>query len=254
MVEKKSDETVIDLRQLWGLLRKNIVSLVVWMLVGGVLAFLVSFVFMTPKYSATTDILVNQKADNAQMQFNAQQADLQAINTYKDVLKKDVILSPVLKQIRQKDNYNGNLSQLQSSISIENQTNSQVLSVTVTDKNAYTAADVANTIGNVFSKKIKKMMKIDNVTVVTKAVADTKPVSPNKKLNILIGLVAGLIIGIAIVVMRSLFDTTVKDENFLTEELGLVSLGAVSHMSKKTNRHAVSVLTDNHNVAMRRRV
>ncbi|WP_311408466.1 YveK family protein, partial [Liquorilactobacillus uvarum] len=123
MIDRKSDETVIDLPQLWRLLRKNIVNLIVWMLAGGILAFLISFVFMTPKYSATTDILVNQKADNAQMQFNVQQADLQAINTYKDVLKKDVILDPVLKQIRQQDNYSGDIEKLQDAVSIENQTN-----------------------------------------------------------------------------------------------------------------------------------
>ncbi|KRM94878.1 Exopolysaccharide chain length regulator [Liquorilactobacillus aquaticus DSM 21051] len=253
MVEKSNTEATIDIQQLWGLLRKNIISLVIWMLVGGILAFIISFIFMTPKYSATTDILVNQKVDNAQMQYNVQQADLQAINTYKDVLKKDVVLSPVLKQIRQQDNYKGNLEDLQNAISIENQTNSQVLSVTVLDKNAYTAADISNTIGSVFSKKIKKMMKVDNVTIVTKATADTTPVSPNKKLNILIGVVLGLIIGMAIIIIRDLLDTTVKDEKYLTNELGLVSLGAVSHMSKKTNRHAVSVLTNNGQSVMTRR-
>ncbi|WP_311408465.1 YveK family protein, partial [Liquorilactobacillus uvarum] len=130
----------------------------------------------------------------------------------------------------------------------------QVLSVKVTDKNAYTAADIANTIGSVFSKKIKKIMKVDNVTIVTKAIADTKPVFPNKLLNILIGVVLGLIISVAIIIIRNLNDTTVRDEKYLTDELGLISLGAISHMNKKTNRHAVSVLTDNHNIVTRRRV
>ncbi|KRL02606.1 Exopolysaccharide chain length regulator [Liquorilactobacillus capillatus DSM 19910] len=253
-MEKNNTETVIDIQQLWELLRKNILSILVWGLVGGIVAFFISFVFMAPKYSATIDLLVNQKVDNQQMQFNVQQADLQAINTYKDVLKKDVVLSPVLKQVRQKDNYSGSLSDLQNSLSIENQTNSQVLSVTVTDKNAYTASDIANTLGSVFSKKIKTMMKVDNVTVVTKATANTNPVSPNKQLNILIGLLVGIVIGIAIVVIRDLLDTTVKDENYLTDELGLVSLGAVSHMKKSTSRHAVSVVTDEQSVATRRRV
>ncbi len=124
----------------------------------------------------------------------------------------------------------------------------------VTDKNAYTAADIANTIGSVFSKKIKKIMKVDNVTIVTKAIADTKPVFPNKLLNILIGVVLGLIISVAIIIIRNLNDTTVRDEKYLTDELGLISLGAISHMNKKTNRHAVSVLTDNHNIVTRRRV
>ncbi|GAJ26246.1 tyrosine-protein kinase transmembrane modulator EpsC [Liquorilactobacillus sucicola DSM 21376 = JCM 15457] len=254
MIEQNNNETLIDIRQLGRLLRKNIISLIMWMVAGVLVSLIVSFVFMSPKYSATTDLLVSQKVNNEQIQFNIQQADLQAINTYKDVLKKDVILSPVLREIRRNNNYSGDLEDLAKAISIENQTNSQVISISVTDKNAYTAADIANTVGDVFSKKIKKMMKVDNVAVVTKATVDTEPVSPNKKINTLVGLLLGLIIGVAIIVVRSLLDTTVKDEKYLTDEIGLVSLGTISHMSKKTNRHAVSVLSSGSKVAPRRRV
>lgn len=90
------------------------------------------------------------------MQYTAQQADLQAINTYKDVLQKSVILAPVVKEVRERDNYQGSVGTLQQSMSITNQTNSQVLSVTVTDTNAYTAADLANTIGKVFAKRSRQ--------------------------------------------------------------------------------------------------
>ncbi|MCC7667103.1 YveK family protein [Liquorilactobacillus satsumensis] len=254
MSEEANNETVIDLSRLFTLFKKNFVGIILWGIAGAIVALLVSIIFMTPKYSATIDLLVNQKADNAATQFNAQQADLQAINTYKDVLKKDVILTPVLKQVKQTDNYAGNLSSLASSIQITNSTNSQVVSVTVTDKNAYTAADIANTIGTVFSSKIKKMMKVDNVTVVTKATANTAPVSPKTKLNFLIGIILGLLIGIAIVVIRDLMDTTVREEKFLTDELGLTSLGAVSHMGGKNSRHAVSVLQSSNTSGMSRRV
>lgn len=156
MSEETNNETVIDLRQLGALLWKNIWGILIWGILGIILALGISFVFMTPKYSATIDLLVNQKVDNSALQYNAQQADLQAINTYKDVLTKPVILTPVLKQVKQQDNYTGSLSSLENSISITNETNSQVISVTVTDTNAYTAADLANTIGKVFSSKIKK--------------------------------------------------------------------------------------------------
>ena len=43
------------------------------------------FLFIEPKYNSSIDILVNQKENNAQVQYAAQQADLQVINTYKDV-------------------------------------------------------------------------------------------------------------------------------------------------------------------------
>lgn len=242
MSEEVNNETVIDLRQLFVLLKKNYLRIILWGVLGALVAVIVSFIFMTPKYSASIDLLVNQKASNQSLQYNVQQADLQAINTYKDVIQKPVILAPVVKELRQKDNYAGSVESLEKLVAISNETNSQVVTVTVTDTNAYTAADLANTIGKVFSQKIKKMMKVDNVTVVTKATADTDPVSPNKKLNLLIGIVVGLLIGVAIVVIKDLLDTTVRDEKFLVEELGLTSLGAISHIQSKKYRRVVNVV------------
>ena len=45
------------------------------------------------------------------------------------------------------------------------------------------------------------------------------------------GLIIGIIIGIAIAVIKELRDTTVKDTDFLTKELGLTNLGAIYHIS-----------------------
>lgn len=231
MNDNNNEETVIDLSRLLAAVKKSIVSIIIWGVAGLLVSLFATVILMTPKYSSTIDILVNQKADNTQMQYTAQQADLQAINTYKDVLQKSVILAPVVREVRERDNYQGSVGSLQKSMTITNQTSSQVLSVTVTDTNAYTAADLANTIGKVFSRKIKKMMKVDNVTVVTKATANTKPVSPNKVKNAAIGLLLGLFIGIAIAVIRELRDTTVKSADFLTSDLGLTNLGAIYHIS-----------------------
>lgn len=83
-----------------------------------------TFSFITPKYSSNIDILVNQKANNEQVQYAAQQADLQVINTYKDVLTKPIILTPVLKEVKRIDNYQGNLGALSNAIKVSNQTNS----------------------------------------------------------------------------------------------------------------------------------
>ena len=246
MNENASGETVIDLSSLLMALKKSWVSIIVWGIVGLLASLVVSFVIMTPKYSSTIDILVNQKADNTQMQYTAQQADLQAINTYQDVLKKSVILAPVVKEVRQKDNYQGTVASLQDNMTISNQTNSQVISVTVTDTNAYTAADLANTIGEVFSRKIKKMMKVDNVTVVTKAKANT---------NAVIGLAVGLLVGMALAIIKEITDTTVKDTDFITKDLGLTSLGAVYHIhSNEDDFGLVKVIDKNaQNVAPEKR-
>ncbi|GET09188.1 exopolysaccharide biosynthesis protein [Ligilactobacillus agilis] len=251
---KENEETVIDLGRLLLTLKKNLFSIIAWAVVGLIISLVVLFIFIEPKYSATTDILVNQKNDNIQTQYAAQQADLGAVTTYEDILKRSVILSPVLKEVRARDNYRGSLGDLQKSVSVSNETNSKIISVTVTDKDAYTAADVANTVAKTFKEKIVKMMKIDNVTIVSTAKPNATPVFPKKTLGALVGIVLGALIGIAIAIVRELTDKTVKDMDFLTDEVGLTSLGTVFHIEDDDAFAAVEVLNENREATRTKRV
>lgn len=238
-MDRKLGNTEFNINMVLTIIKKNLFSILFWIVLGEIVSSILTFSFITPKYSSNIDILVNQKANNAQVQYAAQQADLQAINTYKDVLTKPIILSPVLKEAKRTDNYQGNLSTLEKSIKVSNQTNSQVVTVTVTDKNAYVAADIANTIGKIFTKKVKKMMQVDNVTIVSKAKVNNKPVSPNKKLYALMGLLVGLIIGTSIAFIKEFTDKTVKDSNFLTDELDLTNIGSVYHLDINDNDYGI---------------
>lgn len=251
---KENEETVIDLGRLLLTLKKNLFSIIAWAVVGLIISLVVLFIFIEPKYSATTDILVNQKNDNVQTQYAAQQADLGAVTTYEDILKRSVILSPVLKEVKARDNYKGSLGDLQKSVSVSNETNSKIISVTVTDKDAYTAADVANTVAKTFKEKIVKMMKIDNVTIVSKAKPNPSPVFPKKTLGALVGIVLGALIGVAIAIVRELTDKTVKDMDFLTDEVGLTSLGTVFHIEDENAFAAVEVLNENREATRTKRV
>ena len=58
---KENEETVIDLGRLLLTLKKNLFSIIAWAVVGLIISLVVLFIFIEPKYSATTDILVNQK-------------------------------------------------------------------------------------------------------------------------------------------------------------------------------------------------
>lgn len=210
--------------------------------IGGCLFFLLVTIFFIPnKYNSTVDLLVNQKSSSNDANYTNQQADLQAINTYKDVLKKEVILEPVLKEIKAKNNYQGGIDSLRSSISITNETDSQVLSVVVSDGNPYVAADVANTVGKVFTSKIKSMMKVDNVTIVTKGSPAKKPSFPNRKIISLVGFFVGLLMEVLIISLKTFFDKTIKDSSFLNENLGLANLGTVYHIKKGRNLKIINV-------------
>lgn len=115
-------------------------------------------------------------------------------------------------------------------VSVSTQQNSQVFTVNVKDTNAIRARDIANEVAKVFEKKIATIMSISNVSVVSKATANWTPVSPRLNMIALIGLVVGVIIAFMWGLVREITDQTIKNIDFITDDLGLVNLGIVSYV------------------------
>lgn len=265
-------DNVIDIKRLWLILKKNIVLMVVCGIALAGIAFGVSKFIIQPEYKSSVALLVNRKADQDNAaQLQNQQADVQMINTYKDIITRPVILNTVVKNLttNQKqlitkaqpatyktladdtqiidkqakpakykivdakyDKSEISANALSNDISITNQQNSQIFTVNVTLKNSQLARDAANEIAKVFKQKVSSIMSVSNVSVVSKATNNRTPVSPNIKLLTLAGFVAGIFIGFAWGIIKELSDRTVKDISYLTDELKLINLGQINFIGK----------------------
>lgn len=226
---QEQTKTINDIREILGILRKR-KNIIIWTtVICAVLTLFTSVFIISPKYSSSTNILVNRKIDN---QVNAQaqlQADVQMISTYKDIITSPNILDSVSTKLRSKG-YNLNAEQIKKYISITNQQNSQVFTVTIKCGNPNEAAIIANTIAKTFKNKIKNIMSVNNVSILSKAQVNPNPVSPKIALNTLFGILMGLILGLVLVFIQNALDRTVTDESFITDELGLNELGIISEI------------------------
>ena len=265
-------DNVIDIKRLWLIFKKNMVMMVVCGIALAGIAFGFSKFIIQPEYSSSVALLVNRKPDeNTAAQLQNQQADVQMINTYKDIITRPVILNSVVKNLTttQKqlikkaqpatyktlsdgtrivdkkaksaeykivdskyDKSEINRSTLSKNISISNQQDSQIFTVNVTLKNSQLARDSANEIAKVFKQKISSIMSVSNVSVVSKATNNKTPVSPNIKLFTLVGLIVGIFVGFVLGLIKELSDRTVKDISYLTDELGLINLGQINFIGK----------------------
>lgn len=115
-----------------------------------------------------------------------------------------------------------------------------MFSITAKSTNPNVAAKIANETATTFKNKVIKIMSINNVSIVSKAMADEHPVSPRTKLNILIGIIVGLILGIGLAFLRELSDRTVTSEEFLTDELGLKGLGIIGEIDEADIRRKIT--------------
>ncbi|KRN31277.1 YveK family protein [Weissella halotolerans] len=251
-------DNVIDLNRLWLILKKNALLMIILGIVFGAIGFGISKFVIQPKYSSSVSLLVNRKQDdkNPGAQYADQQADVQLINTYKDIITQRVTLNAVVDKLTKphrekvgKKDYklvpakyspeeisNDNLA---SMITVATQQNSQVFSVSVKTANPEMSRDIANTIADVFKEKIVEIMSISNVSVISKAVADPTPVSPNIPLITLVGVLLGVLSGYGWGFIREVSDRTVKEFTFITDELGLTNLGIVNYIHKMKPVHEV---------------
>lgn len=253
----------ISIGQILAILRKHIGLIFASTFIVTLLAAFMTFFVMTPKYSATTQILVNRKLseDMAGAQLQQTQADVQMISTYKDIITSPTVLKTVNTKLQGQPGYEkGDVDSLKGSLSVNSQQNSQVFSITAKSTNPNTAAKMANETATTFKNKVVKIMSINNVSIVSKATADDQPVSPRTNLIIAAGLVVGLLLGIGLAFLREFSDRTVTSEEFLTDELGLKGLGIISEINERDIRRKitpklnVSSNEDDGQSRMRRRV
>ena len=85
-MESEKNTNAIDLQHLWKLFVQHVRMILIWTVGLGVIAWGIATFVIPAKYTATTQILVNQRNsnDNNGQAYNNQQADIQMINTYKD--------------------------------------------------------------------------------------------------------------------------------------------------------------------------
>jgi capsular polysaccharide biosynthesis protein len=131
--------------------------------------------------------------------------------------------------------YDVSVGELQNAISVSSQQNSQVFALAVESSNPDESAAIANQVAYVFRSKIKSMMSVNNVTIVSKATPNNQKTSPNTKLITLAGVLVGILIGISYAFVKELTDTTVKDDEFLAT-MGLTNLGHIATIKLRNTK------------------
>ncbi|MDM8276954.1 Wzz/FepE/Etk N-terminal domain-containing protein [Lactobacillus gallinarum] len=263
--EQKQTDNTIDLTQLLQLCRRHIWALILWSVGLALVGWGIANFVISPKYSSSAQILVNQKSNknDPNAAYATQQANMQLVSTYKDIVTSHVILKyasdrlanpvRVVKKAKpakyrttddgrkvlvrkaqpaviERDGkaYSVSAEQLAKNISVATQQQSQVFSVSAKADTPEKAKAEANAVARSFRDQIPNIMNINNVTIVAPATNGVQSF-PNVKLFTLAGFVIGLVLTFAVIMIREMTNTTVRDDEFLTRELGLTNLGQIAH-------------------------
>lgn len=225
-------EETISLQDIFKTLKKRLGLIALLTVLAITIAGAISFLYLTPIYETSTQILVNQEKTDAASAINQNiQADLQLINTYSVIIKSPAILDQVEEEL----NLGLSVEQLNSKITVATAEQSQVVNVSVQDPDPQVAVDIANTTANVFQDEIKELMSVDNVSILSPAVLkeNPAPIAPNPMMNMAIAAVIGLMLGVGIAFLLEYLDTTMKSDQDIEDILGLPLLGVISPIQEK---------------------
>ena len=222
-------EETIELKELFLMIKKRIIMILILGFIAMVISGAVSFFVLTPRYQTSTELIVNSAIDPNQITNSDIQASLSLINTYQDIITRPIILEEVIGNL----NLDTSVAQLQGLISVSNYNNSQVLSINVKHEDPTFARDIADQVAEVFQEEIGDIMNVENVSILTPAELPMKPVEPRPMLNMTIGLVVGLVIGVGLTLILEYFDTKIKSEQDIEKLLELPVLGVVPTMTEE---------------------
>ncbi|TVT28905.1 capsule biosynthesis protein [Salinicoccus cyprini] len=220
-------EETLNLEDILEVIKKNLAMIIALVLLFGSIAAFATAFLMTPQYEANTQILVSQ-SHNSEVAVDNQniQASLQLINTYRDIIKSPTVLDDVVANL----NLEQSTSALSEQITVNNQDQSQVVTVTVSDASPENAETIANEVANVFQQRVTEVMNVDNVSILAPADIgeDPSPVSPQPLINVAIGMILGALLGLGIAFLREFLDKRVKTEEEIQKHLDLPVLGTIA--------------------------
>lgn len=188
-----------------------------------------SYFFVKPEYTSTTSLVLAQSSSSGQTGDGAiSVTDLtmnsKLVSTYSELIKRKAILGQVCENLNIPDS---NIQELRGKIKVNSAKNTEIIEISVTNKDPNKAAAIANEIAKVFGEKIVEIYNISNVYLLDRAEANAVPSNINHMKDVVIFAFIGLVIAAVYVLIANMLDNTIKTEQDVEATTELLVLSSI---------------------------
>ena len=215
---KNNDEIEIDLRQIFIVIMSKIAIILLVGVIFGLAAFIGSKLLLKPVYQSQTSLYVLNKQSQGTTTLSDLQSSTQLTQDYMILVTEKVISDLGLNTTNEK---------LAKQISVSTPSDSRVLEITVSNNDQYEAKRIADKVAEISADSICDIMQIEKVNVFEEANIPEKPSSPNCLKNAIIAFVLGMVLAIAIVVIRFVMNDTINTSEDIEKYLGISTLALI---------------------------
>lgn len=229
-----SEEFNIDIGQILRLLWKYIILILIVGIIFAALMFFYAQLFVTPMYEANALFYVNNSTFSVSSAVRISTGELNAasdlVDTYVAIMQSRANMEQVIAESGVRYSY----EQLRGMVSAQAVNSTGLFRVTVRSSNPEEARSLCNCIAVILPEKISDIVANSSVEVVDYAVTPHSRVSPSYYKYAAIGLLFGVFLSSAIVILVSFFDDIIHDEEYLLQNFDSPILASIPDLLVKT--------------------
>lgn len=219
-------ENEVDLLQVYYMVMRRKWIIVYSTLGALMLSMIYSFFIVQPVYEASVSIIIGKEEARLFWEDRYTNSDIslyvQVAKTYEEIAKSRT----VLKRTRELLGDQG-FDEIKE-IKIVAKPNTQVLMISVSHRSPGGAAIWADALGEVFIQVAGEVLPAGQLSILDIAQQPKAPISPNRKVNIGIGGILGIMLGIGIALLFGYISPAIETEEDVKQYLDLPILGVVS--------------------------
>lgn len=223
------EEITINLQEIIYALKKRWKLIALITIAATLVSAILSFFVIKPQYEASTKLFIGKQESNqnAAVYDNSDIMMYQKLmKTYAELVKTSDLVTKAVKSANLDYNQN-EIKGILSNLTAIPSADTQILDLSFKGENPKEVLKVTEAITNEFISESKELIPNGNVQVIQKAQLPEYPISPNKKLNIIIAFVLGLIVGVGVVLLIEYLDNTFKSREELEKTLEFPIIGAI---------------------------
>lgn len=223
----------ISLTELFLILRKRIQIIILITIISIVTSAIVSFFILDPQYQTFTTLMVGKPKDyqsyNDRLDYNEVLLNQKLVSTYGELVKTRSVADEVIRNLNLDISY----ETFKDKVNVNLVKDTEIIRLEVIDEDPELAVEIANETAEVFMKKVRNIMRVENIQVIDEAQIPDKPVKPKPMLNMAIAGVLGLMIGVFITFLLEFLDNTIKTPDDVKRHLELPVIGTIPMVEEK---------------------
>lgn len=221
---KNIDEFTEILKKRWKLV-------LILTLASTLISSILTFFLIEPQYEARTKLFIGKNETTSKVKnYDNNEVIMyqKLLKTYSEVIKTKDLLKLAIED----SNINIKAGQLLNDLIIVPVADTQILEIKLKNKSPNDANKLLAAISEEFIDLSKELIPNGNIQVLEDVQASKNPISPNKKMNIGIGVLIGLMAGIGIVLLLEFIDNTFKSKDQMERELEIAVIGVIPNINE----------------------